>query len=95
MVPVMVVLPAAKVSVPISIEPKPEVMEPLLRTPTLVKEEPVMPLPKVELSNTRVLLMEKIPPVARLRLPEVRSIPPEKVEVALLPTIVVVADPPI
>ena len=38
--------------------------------------------------------MRNLPPVARFTLPPASEMPPEKVEVALLPEIVVVAVPP-
>ena len=46
------------------------------KDPTLVKEEPVMPEPKVVLSKTRRLLMRKNPPVAKFTFPVLWVIPP-------------------
>ena len=50
--------------------------------PTLVKEELITEAPKVVAVSTPTLLIKKLPPVARLRLPVRRVRPPPKEEVA-------------
>ena len=69
-VPVMVVLPAAKVSAPISIAPKAEVIEPEDKAPVPVSDELTTAEPRVVAFKTEAPLMLKARPVAKLRLPE-------------------------
>ena len=79
---------------PILIPPNEPPIEPELKAPTPVSEELTTAEPKVVASRTRALLMRKELLVGRFTFPAERVIPPEKVDVAELPTIVVVADPP-
>src|SRR3989338_7402454 len=88
------VAPASSVSAPMLIAPKPVVIEPASSPPTEVSEEARTLEPSVVAFNTSALLMRKLPPVARFTLPLASVSPPEKVEVALLPTMLVVAVPP-
>ena len=92
---VRVVLPASRVLEPILIAPKPGMIEPEPRAPTEVSDELTTLEPSVVEFNARTLLMRNAPPVARLTFPPAREMPPENVEVALLPWMVVVAEPPI
>ena len=64
------------------------------KVPTDVSDELTTFAPKVVASKILTLLIDNSPPVGRLMLPEVRVNPPEKVEVAESPTMVVVAVPP-
>ena len=90
----IVVVPASSVLAPILISPKPVVIEPESRAPTDVNEELRTLDPRPVAFNIRALFIKKLPLVARLTLPLASVMPPENVEVALLPTIVVVAVPP-
>jgi hypothetical protein len=92
--PVPVMTSAVISEDPMEMFPKPEPREPDVRAPTPVREELRIPAPRVAASRTRVSFMRNTPPVGRLKFPEARVSPPEKVEVALSPTIVVLAAPP-
>ena len=90
----MVVVPASRVFAPMLMSPNPVVMEPASSPPTEVSDEVITLEPRVVEFSMRELFIRKLPPVARLTLPPASEIPPEKVEVALLPTMVGVAVPP-
>ncbi len=82
--------PAVKASAPISMAPKAEEMEPEESVPTVFKPAADVMAEESEVaSRTRALLMRRTPFVGRLILPEERVRPPEKVEVAESPAMVV------
>ncbi len=83
--------PAVKASGPISIVPKPDVIVPEFKLPTVVSEEPVTPDPNVEPVKTWTPLMVNALPVARFTLPLESARPPDRVEVA--PPLMVEVDP--
>ena len=60
------------------------------RVPREVREELMTEEPRVVAERILALFIRYEPPVARFRFPEERDMPPEKVEVAPSPTIVVV-----
>ena len=86
--------PAVRALAPILMAPKLPPIEPEDRAPTEVRDEPVTPLPRVVASRTRALLINRAEPEGKLILPAVRVMPPAKEEVALFPTIEVVAVEP-
>src|SRR5690242_6923517 len=59
----------------VEIVPKPEAIEPDDKAPTVVKEEVVTPVPSVVADNTSVLLIWKVFPVAKLKVPVELTLP--------------------
>ena len=74
-VPAEVRIPPERVERPVTVSDE--------SVPTLVSDEASTDAPKVVAFKTWALLIEKAPPVARLRLPEERERPPAKVEEAV------------
>ena len=70
------------VSLPRSIAPKPDVIEPTFRAPTDVSDEVTTEEPSVVASRTFALLIRNTPFVGKLMFPPVKDRPPLNVEVA-------------
>ncbi len=61
--------PVVEIWLVVLMVPKPPAIEPEARAPIEVKEEAVTPLPKVVPERTSVVLILKVEPLERLRLP--------------------------